>query len=144
MTEQEFADKHNEILASIPDTFRGWLSYQVWEDYHAYGYEEILLHLDDYVDGLKKCLEERKTTESSNKIKLGHKETDVNLVLPNGQVIQIQYRLEGPSIDVCLPTECCVTNWQGDDMEPAPAYKKEDCVRLAKQLVIELNPEWVN
>jgi len=77
-------------------------------------------------------------------IELGHKETDIDLKLPGGQVIQLQYRLEAPSIDVCLPNECDVTNWQGDDMEPARQSLDGSHVRQAKQLVIDLDPEWVD
>lgn len=56
MTEQEFAAKQDEILSSIPEAFRGWLSHKAWEDGHAFGYEEVLLLLTDLVDGLKECL----------------------------------------------------------------------------------------
>ncbi len=83
-----------------------------------------------------------------HRIQLGHCETDVDLVLPNGQVISLQYRLEAPSIDVCLPEDLAVTNWTGDDMEPAPEAGPLSAgfahVRLAKQLVIDLNPESVD
>jgi hypothetical protein len=64
-------------------------------------------------------------------------DTDVNLVLPNGDTIALQYRVEGPSIDVVLPYDTSVTNWKGEDMEDAPKCGKE-CIRLAKQLVIDL------
>ena len=74
-------------------------------------------------------------------------ETDVVLVLPNGQEITLQYRLEQPSIDVCLPEDLYVTNWQGDDMEPAPAIDDDperSHERLAKQLCIGLRPTHVD
>lgn len=78
-------------------------------------------------------------------IKLGNKEADIHLMLPGGQVIQLQYRLESPSIDICLPDECCVTNWQGDDMEPAVARSSiNPHIRQAKQLVVDLNPDWID
>lgn len=79
-----------------------------------------------------------------HKIELGHEETNVDIVLPGGQIIQLQYRLLSPSIDICLPIECGVTNWQGDDMEPAEQVGKLPHVRSAKQLVIDLNPKWVD
>lgn len=73
-----------------------------------------------------------------------NQEMDVDLVFPNGKTMQLQYRLESPSIDVCLPTECDVTCWQGDDMEPAKASPEFDGhVRFAKQLVIDFDPDWV-
>jgi len=81
-----------------------------------------------------------------HRIELGRTETDIDVVLPNGQVIELQYRLESPSIDVCLPTECRVTNWKGDDMEPAGTNGRghKHHVRDAKQLVIDLPTEWVD
>jgi len=72
-----------------------------------------------------------------------HDETDIDIILPNGQVIQLQYRLEAPSIDVCLPEPTSVTNWIGDDMEPAPLAGQPH-VHLAQQLVIDINPEFVD
>jgi len=65
MTEQEFATKQVEILASVPKAFRGWLSHKAWEDGHAYGYEEVLSHLDDLTSGLKECLGKDDTPEST-------------------------------------------------------------------------------
>lgn len=76
-------------------------------------------------------------------IELDNQDTDIDVVLPGGQLIQFQFRTLSPSIDVCLPVECGVTNWQGDDMEAAQAVGKEGHVRLAKQLVIDLNPAWL-
>lgn len=77
-------------------------------------------------------------------IELGYEETDIDLVLPGGQLIQLQYRLCSPSLEVCLPEPTSVTNW-GDDMEPSPPAGRgnEEHVRLASQVVIDLNPEWV-
>jgi len=144
MTEEKFAAKQAEMLSSIPKVFRGWLSHKAWEDGHAFGYGEVLLLLADLVDGLKECLEKDKATVRNHRIELGHKETDIDLILPRGQLVQLQYRLESPSIDVCLPTECGVVNWQGDDMEPADVVDKQGHIRNAKQLVIDLNPEWVD
>jgi len=76
-----------------------------------------------------------------------YQETDVILVLPNGQKIALQYRLEMPSIDVCLPENLYVTNWKGDDMEPAPTLDdnpERSHERLAKQLCIGLRPGHVD
>lgn len=74
-------------------------------------------------------------------------ETDVILVLPNGEKIALQYRLEMPSIDVCLPENLYVTNWKGDDMEPAPTLDdnpERTHERFAKQLCIGLRPTHVD
>lgn len=77
-----------------------------------------------------------------HRIELDSQETDIDIVFPGGQVMQIQYRLMSPSIDICLPTECRVTNWEGDDMQPANEVCRAPHVRLAKQIVIDLNPKW--
>ena len=84
---------------------------------------------------------------SEHTIQLEQHDCDVNLRLPNGEVIAVQYRVEGYSIDVCLPQDLSVINWTGDDMEPAPEAEKLSAgmphVRLAKQLCIGLNPDSV-
>lgn len=79
-------------------------------------------------------------------IELGHEETDINVVLPSGALIQLQYRLECPSIDICLPEPTSVTNWIGDDMKPAPlaGRKRNSHIHKSSQLVIDLNPEFVD
>ena len=82
-----------------------------------------------------------------HRIELNNQETDIDVVLPGGKLIQLQYRLEGPSIDICLPAECVVTNWEGDDMKPAQTAtwgcpRPSPHVLSAKQLVIDLNPDW--
>ncbi len=70
--------------------------------------------------------------------------TDIRLVFPNGQVIELQYRLEAPSIDVCMPEELMVTAWQGDHMEPARSAFDAEHVRFAKQLVLDFPPHWLD
>lgn len=81
-----------------------------------------------------------------HRIELGHEDTDIDIVLPQGQVIQLQYRLLSPSIDVCLPEATSVTNWIGDDMEPAPLDGRQNMghVHKAQQLVIDINPKFVD
>lgn len=78
-------------------------------------------------------------------IQLGQREADITLVLPNGQLIELQYRLLSPSIDICLPEPTSVTNWTGEDMEPAPlaGLCTKPHVHKAQQLVIDINPKFV-
>jgi len=71
MTEQEFLAKQTEILAFVPDFYHEWLSYKAWDDGHAFGYKEVLLHLEDFVCGLTKCLEKRNTSVGRRKITVG-------------------------------------------------------------------------
>jgi len=80
-------------------------------------------------------------------IQLPNYEADIKLVLPNGEHITLQYRLEGPSIDVCMPWDTSVTNWKGDDMEDAPPLTEDKAhahIRMAKQLVIDLPEKTVD
>jgi len=83
---------------------------------------------------------------SETEVIMPEHDTDVILVLPSGEKIQVQYRTcnDHPSIDVCLPYDTPVINCQGDDMEPAPAGDTPE-ERIAKQLIICLKDEsvWV-
>ena len=84
-------------------------------------------------------------------------DTDVELILRNGKVVSLQWRVETPSLDVCLPEEeHLVTCWRGNDMEPAPAFKwarhskaeqkhfKDGHVRRCGQLVIDFSPNYLD
>ncbi len=70
---------------------------------------------------------------------------DITLRFPTGKEIEIQTRPSNAtetsrgSLDIILPTDQAVTCWEGDDMQPAPAYDwPMDHVRIAKQLVLDL------
>lgn len=58
MTAKEFANKEKEILSAIPQEFHGAVSYQAYEDGHAYGYEEVLIHVQNLVGMLAKPIAE--------------------------------------------------------------------------------------
>jgi hypothetical protein len=80
-------------------------------------------------------------------VKLPQHETDVTLVMPNGQEVAIQIRLEGPTLDLCIdPNEMALdcTNWIGDSMQPAPSIHDDQHVRQIHQICIGLPPEWVD
>lgn len=85
---------------------------------------------------------------SSMEIQLPNHESDITLILPNGKEVALQYRMEGPTMDICLPEELAVTNWEGDDMSPAPPLtdsvdgKDRSHERLAKQICIGLPRIW--
>ena len=71
------------------------------------------------------------------------RDTDVIVRLPNGDQLVLQFRVDGPSVDICLPDNMEVINLQGDGMEPAEAVKGKgggSHVRKAKQLCIPLAP----
>jgi hypothetical protein len=75
-------------------------------------------------------------------IQLPAHDADIELFLPNGQRISVQYRVESPSIDICLPFNTSVNNWKGTDLKDAPAVHGQKHVRLAGQLCIDL-PEQI-
>lgn len=60
MTPQEFNEKEFELLQLVPLEFRAALSGLAYERGHAYGYEEVLGHLQNYVDTLVEPIEQFK------------------------------------------------------------------------------------
>jgi len=54
LTPEEFAEKEKEILSKIPKEFHSAVSNLAYEDGHAYGYEEVLIHVQKLVDMLVK------------------------------------------------------------------------------------------
>lgn len=69
---------------------------------------------------------------------------DLVIVFPSGKEVLIQARPSNAdmnyngSLDIVLPNTQAVTNWDGDDMQPAKGVSKQPWTRLAKQLVTEL------
>ena len=71
-------------------------------------------------------------------------EYDINLVLPGGKKITVQYRdYDGEdgatSIDVLLPEATLVYNWKGSDMKPAMGVREQPWVRCADQLMFMID-----
>ena len=52
MTLDEFNARQNEILAELPAELQAPVSWMAYERGHAYGYQEVLIHLQDMVDNL--------------------------------------------------------------------------------------------
>lgn len=52
MTPEEFAVQEKLILSDVPEELHSALSYMAYEQGHAYGYTEVLIHLQTYVDNL--------------------------------------------------------------------------------------------
>ncbi len=66
-------------------------------------------------------------------------DTDINLKLPDGNTISIQYRPESNTLDICLENSCLVHNW-GPGMSAAPKEKGAGShVRKAEQICIDLD-----
>jgi hypothetical protein len=53
MTLDEFNTRQDEILARLPEELRPAVSHMAYERGHAYGYQEVLIHLEDLVAGLE-------------------------------------------------------------------------------------------
>jgi len=55
MTDKEYAQKQTDLFkeCGIPEEFQGAISYQAYEDGHAYGYDEVWIHLQDFVYAIK-------------------------------------------------------------------------------------------
>lgn len=58
MTDQEFCKQQAKILEPIPQEFKSAISYHAYEQGHAYGNEEIIIHLSDLVDTLLQPIQE--------------------------------------------------------------------------------------
>jgi hypothetical protein len=84
-------------------------------------------------------------TSSDVDVRLPNHDTDVNLRLPNGRSLVIQFRVEGPSLDFLLPGKQHVHNWRGTEMKPARVPKgQEPHVHLADQLMIPLDANFLD
>ena len=55
-------------------------------------------------------------------IQLADYDADLNIVFPGGQKAVLQWRVDGPTLDLCFDNPVDVFN-DGPDMEPAPAKK---------------------
>jgi len=58
MTSEEFAEKERELLAKLPEEFRGPVSGAALERGHAYGLEEVLYHVDGLVEMLQEPIKQ--------------------------------------------------------------------------------------
>ena len=72
-------------------------------------------------------------------------DSDILIVLPGNREVTLQYRSEGPSLDILFPEPWPVNNWEGGDMKPAKSpsgSNKKGCqhIRIADQLCIPLDP----
>lgn len=84
-------------------------------------------------------------TYSDVRVQLAPNDTDVIVKFPNGKEVNLQFRVEGPSIDINLPENLYVYNWLGSDMKPAKkAPKSGQEVRMADQLCIPLMPDYLD
>ena len=84
----------------------------------------------------------------SIEVSLPKHDADVVILFPGGKKLTIQARpsnadtrMDGTiyngSLDIILPENAFVTNWEGDEMAAAPEGSRPN-VRIAKQLVTEL------
>jgi hypothetical protein len=74
-------------------------------------------------------------------IKVKDEDSDIVIVLPGNREVTLQYRSEGPSLDILFPEPWHVNNWEGSDMKPAKSINKTcQHIRIADQLCIPLDP----
>ena len=52
MTLNEFNARQNEILERLPEELHAPISWLAYDRGHAYGYQEVLIHLDEMVSTL--------------------------------------------------------------------------------------------
>lgn len=84
------------------------------------------------------------------KVEMPLHDCDVEVIFPGGKTVTIQARPSNAdvnyngSLDIILPDDQHVTNWQGDDMTPAKGVKGEPHTRIAKQLVTDLPGDYGN
>jgi len=75
---------------------------------------------------------------------------DVVITFPGGETLTVQLRPSNAdvnyngSLDIILPRDQWVTNWEGDDMQPAKGARRQACTRYAKQLVTDLPGDYDN
>lgn len=67
MDNQEFEQREEEILKDIPEEFHSAVRWHAYGQGHAFGREEVLIHVHDLVDMLKEPIV--KYTERLNKSK---------------------------------------------------------------------------
>lgn len=79
---------------------------------------------------------------SDVKVQLPKNDTDIVVSLPNGDCITLQFRIEG-SLDILLPENMAVHNWQGTNMKPARGRRGQASTRYADQLMIPLTEKQI-
>lgn len=58
MDNQEFEQRQDEILKDIPQEFHSAVRWHAYDRGHAYGHNEVLIHVQDLVDMLKEPIAE--------------------------------------------------------------------------------------
>jgi hypothetical protein len=53
MTQDEYHFKCTELLNKLPEQLRNPIENFCYEEFHSYGWEEIILHLEELVDALE-------------------------------------------------------------------------------------------
>lgn len=76
-------------------------------------------------------------TSSSVVINVPKHDTDVELVMPDGNCVSIQLRVESDTMDICFRDKYPAYNW-GEHMSPAKTISGEKHLHLVNQLCIDL------
>lgn len=82
-------------------------------------------------------------TNSDVILKLPQNDVDIDVVLPNGRSVVLQWRMEGASLDLILPEpKLMVHTWEGDDLEPSKGHADSDHIRYCGQLCLDFGDEY--
>lgn len=58
MTNEEFNRREEDLLRKLPPEFHAAVSYHAYDQGHAYGHSEVLIHVGSLVDMLEKPIAE--------------------------------------------------------------------------------------
>ena len=75
---------------------------------------------------------------SQRKIKVPNHDHDITIAVPGGGVMTLQYRVEGNSIDLCLPPKTPTMVWKDGDL--TPAHLKRNGSTFAEQICLMFAP----
>lgn len=111
-------------------------------------YEAVYLVVLEVLEKARDVPREAREVEprpfTEKRITMPNSDCDVVLAFPGGKELLIQARPSNAdvgyngSLDIILPDNQPVTNWEGDDMKAARSVRGQAHTRFAKQLVTEL------
>jgi hypothetical protein len=76
-------------------------------------------------------------------VELPKHDADLDVIFPSGKKITLQWRTEGPSLDILLHEPESVYNWTGGEMKPAAHHKDGSCTEVS-QLMLALGKSYLH
>jgi hypothetical protein len=74
-------------------------------------------------------------------VELPTHDADLDVIFPSGKKITLQWRLEGPSLDILLHEPETVYNWTDEEMKPA-LHDASGCCEDVTQLMFPLDESY--